>query len=70
MHSYAGKVCHTNLETSAVTHLYFAAIQAVSKEEEGGHIAFWSESHVSEDFDISLRLQVANNIVILASYHN
>ena len=39
-------------------------------EEENGYIAFWSESHVSEDFDMSLRLQVANNIVRLASYHN
>ena len=50
--------------------MIMTAIQSVSREEEGGYIAFWSESHVSEDFDMSLRLQVANNIVRLASYHN
>jgi hypothetical protein len=34
------------------------------------YIAYWSESHVSEDFDIALRLQIAGNIVRVASYHN
>jgi hypothetical protein len=31
---------------------------------------FWSESHVSEDFDVSLRLQMAGFVVRLATYHN
>jgi len=30
---------------------------------------FWSEEHVSEDFDISLRVQMAGNVVRLATYH-
>ncbi|KAH8896898.1 hypothetical protein GQ53DRAFT_778803 [Thozetella sp. PMI_491] len=34
-----------------------------------GYIAYWSESHVSEDFDIALRLQIKGNIVRVASYH-
>ena len=46
------------------------AVQSVGVEEEGGYIAYWSESHVSEDFDIALRLQIAGNIVRVATYHN
>jgi len=34
-----------------------------------GKKLFWSESHVSEDFDISLRLQCAGNVVRLGCYH-
>lgn len=29
---------------------------------------FWSEDHVSEDFDLSLRLQTAGFVVRLATY--
>ncbi|EGE05575.1 hypothetical protein TEQG_04584 [Trichophyton equinum CBS 127.97] len=36
---------------------------------DDGYVAYWSESHVSEDFDIALRLQIAGDIVRLASYH-
>lgn len=50
--------------------LILAAIQSVSQEDEDGFTAYWSESHVSEDFDIALRLQVAGDTVRLASYHN
>jgi hypothetical protein len=50
--------------------LRWQAVQSVaSPPEEDGYVAFWSESHVSEDFDIALRLQVKGNIVRLASYH-
>lgn len=50
--------------------LRWQAVQSVSNPpEEDGYICFWSESHVSEDFDIALRLQIAGNIVRLASYH-
>jgi hypothetical protein len=50
--------------------LRWEAVQAVGNPpEEDGYICFWSESHVSEDFDIALRLQIAGNIVRLASYH-
>lgn len=37
--------------------------------ETDGYIAYWSESHVSEDFDIALRLQTKGNLVRMASYH-
>lgn len=46
-----------------------AAVQSVGRQDDG-YIAYWSESHVSEDFDIALRLQIAGNIVRLAAYHN
>jgi hypothetical protein len=50
--------------------LRWEAVQSVGNPpEEDGYVAFWSESHVSEDFDIALRLQVKGNIVRLASYH-
>jgi membrane glycosyltransferase len=31
---------------------------------------WWSDAHVSEDFDISLRLQMQGMVVRLATYHN
>lgn len=37
-------------------------------EDEDGYEKFWSESHVSEDFDMSLRLQVQGYIIRLSSY--
>lgn len=50
--------------------LRWKAIQAVAtKSPCGTYDLFWSESHVSEDFDISLRLQMAGNSVRLATYH-
>ncbi len=50
--------------------LRWQAVQSVANPaEEDGYVAFWSESHVSEDFDIALRLQIKGNIVRLASYH-
>ncbi|EER25724.1 hypothetical protein D8B26_004179 [Coccidioides posadasii str. Silveira] len=48
--------------------LRWQAVQSVGKQDDG-YVAYWSESHVSEDFDIALRLQIAGNIVRLASYH-
>jgi hypothetical protein len=47
-----------------------SAVQSVGRKEEDGTIAYWSEAHVSEDFDIALRLQIAGNIVRLATYHD
>lgn len=35
-----------------------------------GQQKWWSDSHVSEDFDVSLRLQMEGMIIRLASYHN
>lgn len=51
--------------------LRWQAIQSVAypPEDDSGYVCFWSESHVSEDFDIALRLQIGGNVVRLASYH-
>lgn len=43
-------------------------MQSVSFQGADGKQKFWSESHVSEDFDIALRLQIKGNIVRLACY--
>jgi Glycosyl transferase family group 2 len=43
--------------------LRWSALQEVSFEDEDGYEKFWSESHVSEDFDMSLRLQCAGYII-------
>ncbi|KAF1811332.1 hypothetical protein P152DRAFT_515290 [Eremomyces bilateralis CBS 781.70] len=51
------------------TFIRWKAIQSISFQEDG-QTKFWSESHVSEDFDVSLRLQMAGFIVRLAAYHN
>ncbi|TGO82353.1 hypothetical protein BPOR_0853g00030 [Botrytis porri] len=48
--------------------LRWAAIQQVSYEDEDGYEKFWSESLVSEDFDMSLRLQVNGYIIRLAAW--
>lgn len=48
--------------------LRWAAIQQVSYYDEDNYEKFWSESHVSEDFDMSLRLQCAGYIIRLASW--
>ncbi|KAH8592780.1 glycosyl transferase family group 2-domain-containing protein [Bisporella sp. PMI_857] len=47
--------------------LRWSALQEVSFYEDDME-KFWSESHVSEDFDMSLRLQCAGYIIRLASY--
>ncbi|KAM0714475.1 hypothetical protein Q7P37_010262 [Cladosporium fusiforme] len=50
--------------------LRWKAIQDVGvPNKEDDFICYWSENHVSEDFDIALRLQIKGNIVRLASYH-
>lgn len=39
-------------------------------EDDTGYTPYWSESHVSEDFDIALRLQMKGSTIRVASYHN
>jgi cellulose synthase/poly-beta-1,6-N-acetylglucosamine synthase-like glycosyltransferase len=46
----------------------WAAMQQVSYKDEDGYEKFWSESHVSEDFDMSLRLQCNGYLIRLGSY--
>ncbi|TVY37086.1 hypothetical protein LSUB1_G006438, partial [Lachnellula subtilissima] len=48
--------------------LRWSAIQQISYEDEDGYEKFWSESHVSEDFDMSLRLQVNGYTIRLAAW--
>ncbi|KAK6607980.1 hypothetical protein H4I96_04215 [Botrytis cinerea] len=48
--------------------LRWSAVQQVSYHDEDGYEKFWSESHVSEDFDMSLRLQVNEYIIRYAAY--
>lgn len=48
--------------------LRWSAIQQVSYVDEDGYEKFWSESHVSEDFDMSLRLQVKGYTIRLAAW--
>lgn len=48
--------------------LRWSAIQQVSYVDEDNYEKFWSESHVSEDFDMSLRLQVAGYVIRLAAW--
>jgi len=49
--------------------LRWAAVQSVARKEQGGYVAYWSESHVSEDFDMALRCQIGGSTVRLAKYH-
>ncbi|PHH71516.1 hypothetical protein CDD80_5225 [Ophiocordyceps camponoti-rufipedis] len=46
------------------------AVQDISSEDASGHTAYWSEAHVSEDFDMALRLQMKGNVIRIATYHN
>ncbi|KAF2454580.1 glycosyl transferase family group 2-domain-containing protein [Lineolata rhizophorae] len=48
--------------------LRWSAIQQVSYDDDDGYEKFWSESHVSEDFDMSLRLQVNGYTIRLAAW--
>jgi len=48
--------------------LRWAAIQQVSYFDEDGYEKFWSESHVSEDFDMSLRLQCNGYIIRMGAW--
>lgn len=48
--------------------LRWSALQEVSFEDEDGYEKFWSESHVSEDFDMALRLQISGYLVRFGAY--
>ncbi|RDA86049.1 hypothetical protein CP532_1274 [Ophiocordyceps camponoti-leonardi (nom. inval.)] len=49
--------------------LRWSAIQQVSyRDDHDDYDKFWSESHVSEDFDMSLRLQCSGYIIRLAAW--
>ncbi|KAH0542307.1 hypothetical protein FGG08_003244 [Glutinoglossum americanum] len=48
--------------------LRWSAIQQIGYEDEDGYEKYWSESTVSEDFDMALRLQTNGHIIRLAAY--
>ncbi|KAH7633790.1 glycosyl transferase family group 2-domain-containing protein [Sordaria sp. MPI-SDFR-AT-0083] len=48
--------------------LRWQSLQDAASYEEDGYEKYWSESHVSEDFDMSLRLQCAGYSLRYASY--
>ncbi|KAI1463737.1 glycosyl transferase family group 2-domain-containing protein [Daldinia caldariorum] len=48
--------------------LRWGAVRQISYRDEDGYDKVWSESHVSEDFDMSLRLQCRGYIVRLAAW--
>ena len=50
--------------------LRWSAVQQVEYEDEDKYPKFWSESHVSEDFDMSLRLQCNDYIIRLSAWAN
>lgn len=52
------------------TFIRWDALQSIAWfDEEDQCTKFWSDSHVSEDFDVSLRLQMNNFVIRLATYH-
>lgn len=48
--------------------LRWSAIQEIGYFDEDGYEKFWSEAHVSEDFEMSLKLQCNGYIIRLASW--
>lgn len=48
--------------------LRWSALQQVVYTDEDGYEKFWSESHVSEDFDMALRLQCLNYSIRFGTY--
>ena len=50
--------------------LRWSAIQEIGYFDEDGYEKFWSESHVSEDFEMSLKLQCNGYIIRLAAWDN
>ncbi|KAK9486205.1 glycosyl transferase family group 2-domain-containing protein [Lipomyces starkeyi] len=52
--------------------LRWSAVQEIAYKDEtdNGRIKYWSEEHVSEDFEMSLKLQTKGYIVRLTTYHD
>lgn len=51
--------------------LPWKALQSIEfVDPSDGQTKWWSDAHVSEKFDISLRLQMQGMVVRLATYHN
>ena len=48
--------------------LRWSAIQETGYRDEDGYEKYWSESTVSEDFDMALRLQTNGHVIRLAAY--
>lgn len=50
--------------------LRWSAIQEIAYQNGDGRDKYWSEEHVSEDFEMSLKVQMKGYIVRLAAYSN
>ncbi|KAL5327520.1 hypothetical protein ACEPPN_005219 [Leptodophora sp. 'Broadleaf-Isolate-01'] len=51
--------------------LRWKSLQSIAfVDSSDGQTKWWSDAHVSEDFDISLRLQMQGMVVRLATYHD
>ncbi|KAK9366094.1 glycosyl transferase family group 2-domain-containing protein [Lipomyces kononenkoae] len=52
--------------------LRWSAVQEIAYRDgsDNGRIKYWSEEHVSEDFEMSLKLQTKGYIVRLITYHD
>ena len=50
--------------------LRWTAIQQVSYEDAQGNEKFWSEAHVSEDFEMALNMQIEGYLVRFAAWAN
>jgi len=48
--------------------LRWSAIQQIGYFDDDGYEKFWSEAHVSEDFEMSLKLQTNGYIIRLAAW--
>ncbi|BFZ57040.1 hypothetical protein PYCC9005_004090 [Savitreella phatthalungensis] len=49
--------------------LRWSAIEEVARTRTDGSLEWWSEDHVSEDFEVALRCQVAGYSTRMATYH-
>ncbi|OVF06208.1 hypothetical protein A9F13_21g00308 [Clavispora lusitaniae] len=68
-------VSASGADTAAfVGHNAFLRWQAIQEcayvDEDDNRVKYWSESHVSEDFELSLKLGALGYIVRLATYHD
>ncbi|KAK9477004.1 glycosyl transferase family group 2-domain-containing protein [Lipomyces japonicus] len=52
--------------------LRWSAVQEIAyvDETDNGRVKYWSEEHVSEDFEMSLKLQTRGYVVRLATYYD
>lgn len=63
----------TNFVSPFVGHnafLRWSAIQSIAEPDHTGTLKYWSEDHVSEDFEMAMKLQGHGYAIRLAGYSN